>query len=145
MTRINYGIAPSELCKKHLQAEKYEISRIPNLIKKGKYRLEHIPEHFTLGTGHVKFFYAKLKYLHRRYDELHAECLRRGYESNYQAEIWQDLPEALYNDSTPRNIDREITRQRINERLSGMCKTSEEYEALEIQFSENYEANPNRL
>ena len=62
MTRINCGIPPCELTDKHLMAEHREIKRIPNCIKKGRYSMTGQPEVFTLGKGHVKFFYNKLKY-----------------------------------------------------------------------------------
>ncbi len=67
MTRINCGIPPYILTSKHLLAEHRELKRIPNCIKKGKFTLDNIPDNFKLGTGHVKFFYNKLKYLHKRY------------------------------------------------------------------------------
>lgn len=57
MTRINVGVDPSELNTKMLIAEHREIKRIPNVIKSGRYSLTNQPKKFTLGTGHVKFFY----------------------------------------------------------------------------------------
>ena len=75
MTRINSGIPSAELLDMHLLAEHREIKRIPNCIKKGRYCLTGIPSKFKMGTGHVKFFYDKLKYLHERYIELHRDCL----------------------------------------------------------------------
>lgn len=72
MTRINVGIPPRELTNKHLTAEHREIKRIPNAVKTGKAKMVGIPAQFTLGTGHVKFFYNKLGYLRQRYLELHA-------------------------------------------------------------------------
>ena len=63
MTRINIGIPPKQLTNKHLIAEHREIKRIPNVISKGKYNLKSIPPEFTLGKGHVSFFYDKLQYL----------------------------------------------------------------------------------
>ena len=74
MTRINCGIPVEELCDKHLMAEHREIKRIPNCVKRGRYNLENQPELFTLGKGHVKFFYDKLGYLKKRYIEIHNEC-----------------------------------------------------------------------
>lgn len=68
MTRINCGIPPKQLVDKHLIAEHHEIVRIPNAVKKqGKNLKMDLPETFRLGTGHVRFFYNKLKYLHNRY------------------------------------------------------------------------------
>ena len=63
MTRINAGIPVQQLNGKHLIAEHREIKRVPNLVR---YNIEKgnpisgIPPKFTLGKGHVKFFYDKL-------------------------------------------------------------------------------------
>ena len=82
MTRINCGIMPSELSTKHLIAELREIKRIPNHVytKSGNLNTRDIPEKFTLGTGHVRFFYNKLGYLHKRYQDLYIEAKHiRGF------------------------------------------------------------------
>lgn len=79
MTRINYGVHPSELPRKALLAEHREIIRIPNTIRSGRAVIQDIPDEFCLGKGHVKFFYNKLRYLKKRYDHLHRTALYRGY------------------------------------------------------------------
>jgi deoxyribonuclease (pyrimidine dimer) len=118
MTRINCGIPPAELTDKHLMAEHREIKRIPNCIKKGRYSMHGQPDEFTLGTGHVKFFYDKLDYLYKRYEELYNECITRGFNvSSYHA-AWDDVPDCLRNDYKPTDRDRQIIRERINERLN---------------------------
>lgn len=118
MTRINCGIPPVELTDKHLLAEHREIKRVPNLIKKGKYTLKGIPNQFKLGTGHVKFFYNKLSYLHKRYNEIYQECLKRKFNVTDYNEAFTDLPPDLYLDYTPEERDKEIIRKRIQERLN---------------------------
>jgi hypothetical protein len=118
MTRINAGIPPKELVDKHLMAEHREIKRVPNCIAKGKYNLSGMPSKFTLGTGHVKFFYDKLMYLKNRYEELYAECKRRGFNVTYYGDAWNGVPPELMNDYIPTDEDREIIRERIRERLS---------------------------
>ena len=77
MTRISVAVRGSELCDAHLIKERIEILRIPNAIKQGKAKvvLSKIPNTFTLGTGHVIFFYPRLKYLHKRYNELTQESV----------------------------------------------------------------------
>jgi len=120
MTRINSGIPPAELCDKHLMAEHREIKRIPNCIKKGRYSMKGQPSKFTLGTGHVKFFYDKLAYLYKRYCELHLECKSRGFNVTDYRECWDDIPISLNNDYKPSDYDRKIIRERINERLKTM-------------------------
>ena len=78
MTRINI-IPPAELCDQHLLAEYRELTRIPNLVAKGKFSLEGQPSDYKLGTGHVKFFFDKMQFLFERYNSLHEECLARGF------------------------------------------------------------------
>jgi hypothetical protein len=118
MTRINVGIMPSELNTKMLIAEHREIKRIPNCIKKGRYNLKGQPSKFTLGTGHVKFFYDKLEYLHLRYLELYDECIKRGFNVTNYEECFKDLPDELYNFYNEQPEDRKILQQRINEKLN---------------------------
>jgi hypothetical protein len=101
MTRINAGIPPQQLSRQHLIAEHREIVRIPNTIKSGKAVVKDIPASFTLGKGHVKFFYNKLKYLHERYDQLYAECIKRGYNMTWFGEAFTGLPEHLYKGYRP--------------------------------------------
>ena len=120
MTRINLGVKPSELCNKHLLAEHRELKRIPNIIKSGRYSLDNIPKHFTLGTGHVKFFYNKLLYLKKRYIQIHKECLKRGFNVTNFLSSFDNLPVSLMNDYALRKGDREIIVQRINQKLSQM-------------------------
>jgi hypothetical protein len=117
MTRINCGIPPAELVDKHLMAEHREIKRVPNCISKGKYNLEGQPKEFTLGTGHVKFFYDKLLYLKKRYEELYQECVKRGFRVTYYGSAWENVPKELMNDYKPTERDKKLIRERISERL----------------------------
>jgi len=116
MTRINCGIPVKELTNKHLLAEHREIKRIPNLIKKGKYNLTGQPQNFTLGKGHVKFFYDKLKYLLKRYEEIHKECIFRGFNVNNYSNAWDGLPIHMMNDYEPTDNDIAIVKKRIYEK-----------------------------
>ena len=79
MTRINV-IPVEQLTDQHLLAEAREITRIPSVIIKGKANVnKKLPDDYTLGQGHVSFFYNKLGWLENRYRELLAECARRGF------------------------------------------------------------------
>lgn len=120
MTRINVNIRAKELCREHLLAEHREIKRTPNKVSKGKYSLVGIPKEFCLGTGHEKFFYNKLGYLKRRYEELHSECIRRGFIVEYYGKAWDNVPQELMGDYEPTSRDRSILIQRINERIEDM-------------------------
>lgn len=117
MTRINCGIPPAELGRKHLIAEHREMKRIPNAVAKGKWNLKGQPLKFKLGTGHVKFFYTRLGYLKKRYEEVYAECIKRGYSVQYYGGCWNNIPPNLMGDYTPTEEDKEIIRERIKERL----------------------------
>ena len=119
MTRINAGIKPIQVCDAHLFAEYRELKRIPNTVKSGKAVIKNIPKVFSLNSGHVKWFYPRLKYLHKRSDMLYEELLRRGYEVQDYSNCFEDLPKELYNDwddgeATP------ILVERIKERLKTM-------------------------
>ena len=116
MTRINL-IPPTELCDQHLLAEHRELTRIPNAVVKGKFHLKGQPEEYKLGEGHVRFFFNKMAFLKRRYDELHTECKARGFKVKY---IWPEtLPSSpeLWLDYQPTDAALEINRQRIQERM----------------------------
>ena len=116
MTRINLGINPIFLSNAHLLAEHREIKRIPNTIKSGKAVVKNIPENFTLGTGHVKFFYDKLFYLKKRYDKIYLECVNRELNVTYYGDAFEDLPVELCNDYSPTKKDINIILSRLLER-----------------------------
>ena len=123
MTRINI-VPTSELSDLHLVAEYRELFMVgsalartlksPNRDKS----LSSIPEKFTLNTGHVKFFYNKGEYLHKRYKQLVSEMKARGMnpdpERKFKREQW---PDELYNDWTPSDQEQAILRQRLQERI----------------------------
>ena len=119
MTRINVAIPPRELTNRHLLAEHREMKRIPNVVSRGRYNLKNVPKEFTLGKGHVAFFYDKLGYLKDRYEEVYTECKNRGFKITYYGNAWEGVPKELMNSYTPTKRDEEIIRQRINERLNG--------------------------
>lgn len=117
MTRINVGVRAYELTVKHLIAEHREIKRIPNCIAKGRFNFKGQPKEFTLGTGHVKFFYDKLGYLKKRYEELYQECINRGLKVQYYGDAWSEVPSCYMGDYSPSGEDRKLIVDRINERL----------------------------
>lgn len=116
MTRINVGIEPSELPDKLLLAEHREITRIPNMVKRGRVIMDGIPEQFRLGTGHVKFFYDKLLFLRNRYVDLYTECCRRGFAVTDRTSAFDDVPATSLRDYSPSTADREIVLARIQSR-----------------------------
>jgi len=118
MTRINVGIPPRELTDKHLIAEHRELKRIPNVVAKGRCNLNNIPARFSLGKGHVSFFYDKLGYLKERYIDLYNECIARGFNVRSYLVSWDSVPTELMNSYTPTEEDVRIIRERIADRLA---------------------------
>lgn len=119
MTRINVGIPVKTLIPKHLLAEHREIKRIPNMIKNGRLKnFNDVPKEFTLGKGHVKFFYNKLGYLLKRYKEIYNECLSRGYDVQNYESAWDGIKPELMGDYKPTIRDVDIVMQRIKERTT---------------------------
>lgn len=126
MTRINCGIKPAELNKKHLLAELREIKRIPNVVFKKSYvDCSKIPTKFKLGSGHVTFFYDKIKYLHERYDALYSHAISLNCNVSDFSESFKSIqkhkPE-LYNSYNETSEDRKILIERLIERDSTYIK-----------------------
>ena len=117
MTRINAGYPITKLTDKHLIAEHREIKRIPNVVAKGRYNLNTAPKEFTLGTGHVSFFYTRLGYLKQRYIELYNECKRRGFNVQNYEDCWDNVPPNLMGDYIPTEKAIQLITERIKDRL----------------------------
>lgn len=120
MTRISVGVRAIELCDAHLIKERVELVRIPNAVRTGKAVIKDIPKQFTLGTGHVKFFYDKMGYLHQRYTELTKECIARGFNITDFSDSFEGISPSLWKNYNETAQDRTIVVQRVNERLLGM-------------------------
>lgn len=103
--RINV-IPPVELLDQHLMAEIREIKMLPktlarSLKSKNGVSLDKLPQGYTMGAGHGKFFYDKLEFIVARFSELLEEAKKRGFslsektmflfDSNY------DYSEILFN------------------------------------------------
>ncbi len=80
MTRIN-TISVEHLERAHLVAEYKELTQFIHLVEK---RLDKndtfsdLPRHYTLDTGHCRFFFNKGTYLANRFTQLKDEMLRRN-------------------------------------------------------------------
>lgn len=119
MTRINC-IPVEELVDKHLLAEYRELPRVFGLARLPK-RGETFPEEYTLGTGHVKFFYNKLEYLERRFIAIVLELTRRGFRLSYNNlpdKYFEERNPLLWKDWEPTEQAMIINRERIHERLN---------------------------
>lgn len=122
MTRINC-IPVEELSGPHLVAEYRELPRVFALAEKAaKRRSLSQPDGYTLGKGHLIFFYTRLGYLARRHAELVSEMRRRGYKPSFDGvrrEDFQGIPDAFWNDWTPTAQALRLNRERIQERSGG--------------------------
>lgn len=124
MTRINL-IPVEELTNKHLIAEKHEITRVFALAKNSKTNVK-IPDTYTMGKGHVTFFYNKIKFVIQRYETLCNEVRRRDFNCNQilSEDLLKDMPPHLINMFTPTEAEIQISRARIEDRLkNGKPKT----------------------
>ena len=124
MTRINL-VKPEELSDQHLIAEYREIFMIGSALQRSlkspnwNKTKRTLPQEFTLNTGHVKFFYDKGLYLHKRYLLLQEEMKNRGMNPNPNRKFKKNQwPIELYNDWEPKAKDIELIKIRINEKLS---------------------------
>jgi deoxyribonuclease (pyrimidine dimer) len=87
MTRINV-VPPEELHRAHLVAEYRELPRIFALVRAAQARgvtpqKLAAPADYTLGKGHVLFFYNKLRFMVNRQKSLIEEMKRRGYHPQF--------------------------------------------------------------
>lgn len=122
MTRINL-VDPEELHDQHLMAEYREIfmvgSALQRSLRSKNWNINNIPTEFTLNKNHVKFFYNKGLYLHKRYMALCEELRKRNYDIDskrvFKVEQW---PPKLYKDWTPSERDKNIVRERIAQRIA---------------------------
>ncbi|MGG4604159.1 pyrimidine dimer DNA glycosylase/endonuclease V [Paenalcaligenes sp. Me131] len=135
MTRINC-VPVEELSGPHLVAEYRELPRVFALAEKSTKRTKLLqPETYTLGKGHVLFFYTRLGYLQKRHAALIAEMKRREYNPSFTGVERADfplIPDHYWSDWTPTEEALAINRQRIQER---------ERASLEKQNSKNKDQN----
>lgn len=119
MTRINC-VPVRELSGAHLVAEYRELPRVFGLAQKAAARGSFVqPDAYTLGKGHILFFYTRLGYLARRHHELIEEMKRRGYKpafSGVRREDYPGLPDGYWRDWNPTPEAMQLNRARIKER-----------------------------
>jgi hypothetical protein len=113
MTRVNVGIEPENLPDELLLAELREIKRLPYF--KVHCKDPQVPECFTLGKGHIKFFLPRLRYIKERYQRLREEAGLRGFTVTDFSRNFEGLD--LGNDWKPEEQDRDLIIERIKERV----------------------------
>ena len=123
MTRINAGINPSQLHRRHLVAELREIAMVPASLRRSLRTLtpadiiSRIPKTFTLNSGHVLFFYNKMEYLRKRFQSLCDEMENRGYYADRSREITFNGFEDVWNGDWE-CVDPSIVWDRIQQRMA---------------------------
>jgi len=131
MTRINSNINIKQLTDEHLLAEHREIKRLPNCLIKSIQcgSIKHIPNKFTLGTGHVKFFLDKQKFIYNRYKKIHKELLNRGFNVEDYSDNWKWIIEdgKYFNDYVPTIEEQNLLKERISIRIYESTKKSWHY------------------
>ena len=139
MTRINSAIKPHQLTDSHLLSEIRESTRIFTAVMKrieqGK-TFDDIPEKFTLGTGHVKFFYDKCGFLVDRHIQLRFE-----YHNRFGKQLIFNpvsIPDHLFNEYTPTSEERSLLIDRISTRIRE-SKQKPRYYGKEISKDEAVE------
>lgn len=119
MTRINI-IPPIALTDQHLLAEIKEINQLSGQFTKSlnsKTGITNIPANFTLGKGHVKFFYNKGLYLNKRFILLKEEAINRGFNIKVDFNDAWTTSRQLYNDWSSTFPDVEIIIPRLKEKI----------------------------
>jgi deoxyribonuclease (pyrimidine dimer) len=126
MTRINL-VPPEELHKKHLVAEYHELPRVFTYVRmqlaKGKDPAKiKAPTEYTMGDGHVKFFYTRLGFLLNRQADLIIEMTRRKIKVRFDdvKGLAEGIPDHLMGDYEPTPEALAINRERLAQRLAEM-------------------------
>ena len=124
MTRINV-VPVEELSRLHLIAEYRELPRIFGLAHKAsqsdKPWTHKQPKEYTLGTGHVIFFYDRLEWLSERHKQLTGEMIARGYKPSFTGclkDEWQGkIPKGYWKGYNVTDDALKVNRARVAERL----------------------------
>ena len=87
-------------------------------LKSESWNSNKIPKKFTLGKGHVMFFYDKGRYLFKRYDEIREELKKRNFKlDDHRHFKTYQFPTEYFNDWDPSEEDQSIVLKRIEERI----------------------------
>lgn len=121
MTRINC-VPVEELHSKHLVAEYRELPRVFKLAeayaaKHGPNQPAKAPIEYTLGKGHVLFFYTRLGYCRARFLQLVSEMQRRGYVPKHLDTPSVNAPITWLLSWEPTEDAIRINRERIKQRM----------------------------
>lgn len=131
MTRINL-VKPEELHGSHLVSEYRELPRVFRLVRRAQARgltpqTIRAPSAYTMGPGHVVFFYAKLDFLIWRQMSLVVEMRRRNYKVTYDevVHLVAGIDRHWHGKWVPDEAAIAVSRARLQERLVQMGVTRE--------------------
>ena len=116
-------VDPRILTDQHLIAERRELRMIPPFLEKrlrlGIAAASDIPVFYTLGRGHMKFWLDKFKFLETRFIALTKEMQFRGFNPDLTLSLETSVAKkiGLYNDYIPRDLDIEVSKCRIVDRI----------------------------
>lgn len=101
---------------------KKALQKYPNKWSFYKAYGDKIPAEYTMGTGHVLFFYDKLMFIAERYQQLCQWRKARGYKYTELSvqELLDGLPDFVLQSYTPTESALRINRERIAERLNAI-------------------------
>ena len=121
MTRIN--VIPAKLLlDQHLLAEKKEINQLAGQLTKSlrsiNWTYSTLPNEFTLGTGHVKFWYLRGGFIRQRYKEVYDECVDRKFnvKDNFN-DVWLNKPSIFNRNYSPTDSAIALIKSRISDRV----------------------------
>ncbi|MFO7872030.1 MAG: pyrimidine dimer DNA glycosylase/endonuclease V [Candidatus Undinarchaeales archaeon] len=114
MVRVNL-ISPEKLADQHLIAEYAEILMLVEYIRSYP-SIENIPDKFTLGKGHMKFFKNKVLYLKKRHEKLKKEMNKRGFKPGKTVSL-KGIKKNKLKDWKPKERDLKIIRKRLIKRI----------------------------
>lgn len=115
MVRINL-LEPKQLADQHLIAEYDEILMLLGYVSRFP-SIDNLPPHYCLGTGHIRFFKDKLRYLKKRHDLLKKEMRARNFKPLKTIAL-SSFPKELRNDWVPREADYTLIKFRIADKLA---------------------------
>lgn len=121
MTRINV-VPVSELMDQHLLAELRELPRMFTYIETHMQGKQYSgPTEYTMGTGHMKFFSDKARFLFKRMIALDEESVKRGFNFNFDKLTWIErylgIGTAFDKDYTPTEDALKVNRERLSSKL----------------------------
>ena len=121
MTRINL-VPPQLLTDQHLLAENKEINQLAGQMLKSlrspNFSYNELPMYYTLGTGHVRFWYRYGAFIRDRYDLVYTECKKRGFNVVYNFnDVWKSYDKWYNHDFTPSESQMQISIDRIKSKI----------------------------